>query len=317
VGEAAHAPLIECVPNFSEGRDPAVIAALTAAIAAHPVGLLDVTSDADHHRTVITFAGSPEAVSAAMFEAARVAVQCIDLTRHSGEHPRVGAVDVVPFVPLRGVTLADCAALAQRFGARVGAELEIPVYLYEAAARRPERQNLAAVRRPRFEGLRALISCDPAWMPDEGPAQIGSAGAMIVGARIPLIAFNLFLTTADVTIARAIAAVVRESGGGLPSVKALGLLVDGRAQVSLNLTDYRRTGLYAVIQAVREQAARHGTAVERTELIGLIPQAALIAYAADSLGLPLAQAANTLENRLGAVLGDYRPLSPLTKTSTS
>lgn len=302
-------PLVECVPNFSEGRDQAVLDALTAAIAAFPVHVLDAQRDPDHHRSVITFAGAPQAVSDAMLAAAAVAVARISLEGHQGVHPRVGAVDVVPFVPIRDISMAECAELARTFGLRASGSLGMPVYLYEAAALRPERRSLPAVRGKGYEWLRTAIQEDPALAPDFGPSRLGLAGAMIVGARRPLIAFNLFLDTDTPDVAQAIARAVRERDGGLPGVRALGLMVGGRAQVSCNLTDFQRTTLTRLAAAVRREAQRLGTSVTRTELVGLVPRAALLAAGADALGLPLELANATVEERFGALTDDYRPMS--------
>jgi glutamate formiminotransferase len=301
-------PLVECVPNFSEGRRSNVIAALVEAIQSVSVALLDVSSDADHNRTVITFAGEPDQVAEAMLRSARVAVEQIDLEQHRGVHPRIGAVDVIPFVPLRDISLHDCAALARAFGQGVGAELGIPVYLYEAAALRPERVNLADVRRGGYELLKSEIGTAER-QPDFGPPRIGAAGAVAVGARGPLIAFNAYLDSADLTIAQAIAGGIRESGGGLPHLKALGLLVNGQAQVSMNVIDYRQTSLLTIMQRLRVEAHKHGAAITHTELVGLIPQAALIDYALTDLQLPSNARTQVLEQRLGAVTGDYREVS--------
>jgi len=213
--------LIECVPNFSEGRRPEVIAQIVAAISAVPgVTVLDTSSDADHNRTVVTFIGAPEPVEQAAYAAIAAAARLINLDEHRGEHPRIGATDVVPFVPLRGATMADCVAIARRLGERVGRELGIPVYLYEAAATRPERQNLAAIRAGEYEGLKESIAADPDRAPDFGPAALGPAGATVIGARAFLIAFNVYLNTADVRIADRIARAVRHSSGGLHFDKA-------------------------------------------------------------------------------------------------
>jgi glutamate formiminotransferase len=296
------------VPNFSEGRRTTIIDAICAAIAAEGVYVLDVSSDPDHNRSVVTFAGEPELVVEAMFRGAQVAVAEIDLEMHQGVHPRMGVVDVVPFVPLRGMTLAQCALLAEQLGQRVGDELGIPVYLYEAAARRPERVNLADVRRGGYEALKTTIETDPSRAPDFGPAHVGRAGAMIIGARGPLIAFNVYLNTSDVEIAQAIALKIRESNGGLPYLKALGLLVGGQAQVSLNIVDYRQTSLYAVMDTLRTEADYNDVVITHTELVGLMPQAALIDYAIESLGLPPQARSQTLEQRLGAATGDYREI---------
>lgn len=301
-------PLVECVPNFSEGRRKEVIEAIVAAIAAAPVHLLDVSSDADHNRTVVTFAGEPQAVLEGAFRGAQRAAALIDLSAHTGVHPRIGAVDVIPFVPLRDISLSACAELARALGQRVGEELGIPVYLYEAAATRPERVNLAEVRRGGYEGLRDMIETDPSRAPDFGPSRIGTAGAVAIGARAPLIAFNVYLDTTEVQIAQAVALAIRASGGGLPYVKALGLLVDGQAQVSINVIDFRRTSLFTIMEAVRAAAAQHGVRPVRSEIVGLIPRAALLDYAIASLMLPPEARGLVLEDRIGAAVGDYREL---------
>ena len=270
-------PLIECVPNFSEGRRPEVVAEIVAAIASvSDVDVLAHESDADHNRSVVTFVGPPVAVVEAAFRGIQRAAARIDLNMHQGQHPRIGAADVVPFVPLHGATLADCAALARQLGQRVGDELGLPVYLYETAATRPERRNLADVRRGGYELLRDSIARDADRAPDFGPARVGPAGAVAIGARDFLVAFNAYLTTDSVEIAQAIAEAVRHSSGGLRGVKALGLLVDGRAQVSMNLTDFTHTPIHRALELVRLEAARYGVGVARCELIGMVPQAALI-----------------------------------------
>ncbi len=291
--------LIEAVPNFSEGRDPAVIEALVAAIQAPGVRLLHRTSDHDHHRTVLTVAGPPDAVLAGLLAAVRVATERIDLTRHHGVHPRLGATDVVPLVPLRGISLEECATLARALGKRIGEELGLPVYLYATAATRADRRVLADVRRGGYERLAAEIHL-PHRAPDFGPARVGPAGAVIVGARPILIAYNLFLATADVTVAQRIAAAIRERGGGLPGVRALGLLVDGQAQVSINLEDYRLTPLHSVVARVRHLAQEAGVAIARGELIGLLPQDALLQAAAYALHLPSLTLEQTIEGALAA-----------------
>src|SRR5258708_19218682 len=238
-------PLVECIPNFSEGRRSEVIEAIVAAIkGAGAVRLLDTSSDVDHNRTVVTFVGNPEAVESAAFAAIKTAAQLIDLDVHRGEHPRMGATDVVPFVPIRDVTIADCVAMAQRLGRRVGEELNIPVYLYESAATRPDRENLENIRRGEYEGLRDAIRSDAQRMPDYGPAELGNAGATVIGARASLIAFNAYLTTAAVQTPTTIAKAIRFSNGGLRYVKSLGLLVVGKEQVSLNLTKFAITPIY-------------------------------------------------------------------------
>lgn len=276
-------PIVECVPNFSEGRDRRAVEAIARAVASSGgVKLLDLTLDPDHNRSVITFAGAPQAVAEAAFRGVAQAVREIDLTRQSGVHPRIGAADVVPFVPVRDIALAACARLAAEVGERIWSALGVPVYLYEAAARRPERVSLENIRRGGFEKLRDAIREDPARLPDFGPpfgaANLHpTAGATVVGARKFLIAFNINLNTNDLSIARAIARGIRSSSGGLPAVKALGLLLDSRglAQISMNLTDFERTPVSAVFHAVREQAALYGAAIVESELIGLIPAAAL------------------------------------------
>ena len=300
--------LVECVPNFSEGRRSDVIDAIRQAVASELVYLLDLSSDPDHNRTVITFAGEPEAVLEAMFRAASIAVTMIDLDEHQGVHPRIGAVDVVPFVPLRDVSIADCVNLAERLGERVGDELGIPVYLYEAAAKQPDRVNLADLRRGGYEMLKQTIATDPLRTPDFGPRLIGKAGAMIIGARGPLIAFNAYLSTDNVEIAQQIALAIRESGGGLPYLKAIGVLAAGQAQVSMNVIDYRRTSLFTIMEALRAEARKRGVSVTHTELVGLTPQSALLEYAIESLGLPEQARSQILEQRLGAVTGDYREI---------
>ncbi len=269
--------LIECIPNFSEARRPEVIDQIVAAIqSVDDVKLLDCSSDLDHNRTVLTFAGSPFAVEEAAFRAIRAASELIDLNSHIGEHPRVGATDVVPFVPLNGASMDDCIAIAKRLGERVGNDLGIPVYLYEAAATRPERANLEVIRKGQYEGLKAEIESNPERQPDYGPARLGPAGATVIGARNPLIAFNVYLTTDDVEIARKIAKAIRHSSGGLRHVKALGLLVEGHAQVSMNLTNFRETPIARVVETIRREAQRYGVGIHHSELVGLIPQEALV-----------------------------------------
>jgi len=267
--------LIECVPNFSEGRRVDVIDALITRIAnAADVHVLHRTSDPDHNRTVVTFVGSPAPVQEAAFQAIAFAAEHINLDEHEGVHPRLGAADVVPLVPLRGVTLEQCADFARQLGKRVGTELQLPVYLYEAAASRPERVALPDVRRGEYEMLKQTIHL-PERQPDYGPARVGTAGAVIIGARPILIAYNVFLNTADVSVAKAIARTIRYSSGGLAGVRALGLLVKGKAQVSMNLTDYQRTPVHRVLEMIRTEAARYGASITQAELIGLMPQDAL------------------------------------------
>ncbi|MGJ3238470.1 MAG: glutamate formimidoyltransferase [Anaerolineae bacterium] len=291
-------PIIECVPNFSEGRSPHVIDALTEVITAvKDVKLLHVTSDRDHNRTVMTFAGKPSAVAEAAYNAIALASKLIDMKQHSGVHPRIGATDVVPFIPLVGATMQDCIKLARRLGQKVGDELSLPVYLYEQAAIRAERRNLSLIRRGEYEALLSEISTAERY-PDYGPAVMGPAGAVAIGARKSLIAYNVYLTTDDVTIAHKIARAIRGSSGGLVGVKALGLLVKGRAQVSMNLTDYEQTPIYRVMELIRLEAQKLGTQIYESELIGLIPQDALLQTVSWYLQLPDLTTEQLLENRL-------------------
>lgn len=289
--------LIEAVPNFSEGRDLTVIDAIATAIQVPGVRLLHRTSDVDHHRTVLTVAGPPDAVVEGLFQAVATAAERIDLRRHRGVHPRLGATDVVPLIPLEQFDLDACVVLANQLGARIGEELGLPVYLYEAAARRPERRLLADVRRGEYEQLARDINT-PARAPDFGPAQVGPAGAVIVGARPFLIAYNVFLTTDDVRIAQEIATRIRTRDGGLPAVRALGLLVEGQAQVSMNLVDYKITPIHTVVDAIAAYAQTYGVEIDRSELIGLVPQAAMFQAAAHYLKLPDFDAARTIEGAL-------------------
>ncbi len=293
--------MIECIPNFSEGRRTDVIDAIVKTIAdVTGVAVLDLHCDADHNRSVVTFAGQAHAVAEAAFRAVQVAAERIDMREHTGQHPRIGATDVLPFVPLLGATLAECVAIAQAVGRRIGTELAIPVYLYEAAASRPDRRELPALRRGEYEGLREQIGHDPDRAPDFGPAQLGSAGATVVGARNPLIAFNIFLNTNDLRVAKAIAKAVRGSSGGLRGVRALGMLVGGRAQVSMNLTDYRSTPLHRVFEMVGREAQAHGTTIAESELVGLIPEDALIDAARFYLRLLGMRSAQILERQVRA-----------------
>ena len=291
--------LIECIPNFSEARRPEVIDQIAAAIqSVSDVKLLDRSSDLDHNRTVLTFAGTPAGVEEAAFRAIQTAAELIDLNQHTGAHPRIGATDVCPFVPISGVTMEDCVAIAQRLGQRVGNELSLPVYLYEAAATRPERANLENIRRGQYEALKEEMGVNPERDPDFGPKQVGPAGATVIGARNPLIAFNVYLTSEDVDIAKKIARSVRQSSGGLRYVKGLGLLVDGRAQVSMNLTNFRETPLARVVEFVRREAQRYGVGIHHTELVGLIPQEALVDSAVWYTQLDQFDKSQILESRL-------------------
>ena len=294
-------PLVECIPNFSEARRPEVIEAIAQAIAAVPeASILDRHSDGDHNRTVITFVGPPKAVEEAAFQAIKRASKLIDLDQHSGTHPRIGATDVVPFVPISEASMADCVVMARRLGERVGRELDIPVYLYEEAATRPDRKNLEDVRHGQYESLKQEIAVNPERKPDFGPARLGPAGATAIGARHPLIAFNVYLDTKDINIAKAIAKTIRQSSGGLPCVKALGMLVEGRAQVSMNLTNYRQTPIARVVEMIRREAARYGVSIHHSELVGLIPQEAIMDAGAWYLQLDGFKADQILEQRLYA-----------------
>jgi len=291
--------IVECVPNFSEGRRPEVVQKIVDAIAAvDGVKILDFSSDADHNRSVVTFVAPPETVGEAAFAGIAKAAALIDMTQHSGGHPRMGATDVCPFIPIKGVTMDECVAIAKAVGQRVGDELGIPVYLYEKAATRPERENLAKVRKGQYEGIRDTIATDPARTPDFGPAKMGTAGATAIGARQFLVAFNVYLNTDNVEIAQKIGKAVRHSGGGLRFVKAMGLSVDGKAQVSMNLTDFTRTPIFRVVEMIRREAARYGVGIASSELIGLIPQQALIDAAVWYLQLDGFSPEQVLENRL-------------------
>ncbi len=291
--------LVECIPNFSEARRPEVVDDIAGAITSvEGARLLDRSSDLDHNRTVLTFAGPPEAVEEAAFRAIKMASELIDLDRHTGQHPRIGATDVVPFVPLSGVTMEDCVAMARRLGERVGRELQIPVYLYEYAAARAERTNLENIRRGQYEGLKSEIETNPERKPDYGPAKLGKPGATVIGARNPLIAFNVYLTTPEVDVAKKIAKAIRQSSGGVRYVKALGLLVEGRAQVSMNLTNFRESPVGRVVEMIRREAARYGVGIHHSELVGLVPQQALLDAAVWYTQLDKFSTEQILESRL-------------------
>ena len=296
--------LVECIPNFSEGRRPEVVDAIVAAIqAVKGVILLDRSSDPDHNRSVVTFVGPPEAVEEAAFQSIAKAGKLIDMTKHKGEHPRMGAADVVPFVPISGVGMQDCVFMARRLGQRVGEELRIPVYLYEEAALTPQRRNLENVRRGEYEGIRDTIASVAERKPDYGPANMGQAGAVAIGARQPLIAYNVYLDTADIQIAKKIAKTVRTSSGGLPAVKAAGFLVDGKAQVSMNLTNFRETPVAHAVDLIRGEAKKLGTSMTKSELIGLIPQEALEGAAVWYLRLEDFDRQQVLERRMESAGG--------------
>ncbi|MBI1277161.1 MAG: glutamate formimidoyltransferase [Anaerolineaceae bacterium] len=295
--------LVECVPNFSEGRRPEVIEAIVGAIqSASGVVVLNYSSDVDHNRSVVTFVGALDAVGEAAYRAIQAASNLINMEQHQGTHPRLGATDVVPFVPLGGTTMEECIKLAHDIGKRVGKELGIPVYLYEEAAKRPDRKLLEQVRRGQYEGLKATIENDPERAPDYGPAKVGIAGATIIGARNLLVAFNVYLTSDDVKIAQQIARVIRASSGGFPHVKALGMLVNGQAQVSMNFTNTTVSPLFPVMEAIRREAERLGTAIHHSELIGLISNPVLMDVAASYLQLEGFDKAQILEYKLSQAI---------------
>ena len=295
--------LVECVPNFSEGRDAAKVDAIVEAMKVPGVYMLDREMDADHNRCVITLVGDRDAIEEAAIRGVGKAAELIDLTKHLGAHPRMGAADVVPFIPIDGVTLEDCVAIAKRVGAEISRRFAIPVYLYEAAATSPERQNLENIRRGQFEGIREEIATNPARKPDFGEPRVHStAGATVVGARKALIAYNVFLNTPDVDIAKKVAKAVRFSSGGLRFVKGAGFLVRGLAQVSMNLTDFEQTPIHRVFEFVKREAARYGVAPVSSEIVGLIPKAALEQAAEWFLQVENFDSSLILENRLAGVM---------------
>lgn len=299
--------IVECIPNFSEGRRIDVVDRIVDAImSVTGIGLLDRSSDYDHNRSVVTFAGSPDAVMEAAFRSIKEAAQYINMETHKGVHPRIGATDVVPLVPIQGISLKECAQMAMHLGKRVGHELAIPVYLYEAAAVSPDRVQLESIRRPKYEGLKEVIVSDPYFKPDYGPLSLGTAGATVIGARNALIAFNVYLTTSDVRLAKTIARNIRQSSGGLEAVKAIGVLVGGRAQVSMNLTDYTRTGLAKVMETLQREAAFLGVEIHHSEFIGLVPQTALLELARWYLKIATLSPDHILETRLHSELGVYK-----------
>ena len=273
------AKIVECVPNISEGRDLAIVEKVVDEVRnTLGVALLDYSSDASHNRSVITFTGSPEGVIEAAVKIAKKAAELIDLTKHTGEHPRMGAVDVIPFIPIKEISVEECMELSRAVGKRVYEEAGIPVFLYEASASAPHRENLAAIRKGQFEGMAEKVK-DPQWTPDFGGPQIHpTAGVVAVGTRMPLVAFNINLSTSDVSIASDIAKIIRRSSGGLDCVKAMGVLLEDRnvAQVSINMTNFKKTPLYRVVEFVRFEAARYGVHVIGTEIVGLAPMRALI-----------------------------------------
>lgn len=314
--------IVECVPNFSNGRSPEIYNAIADSIrAVSGVQLLDVSADADHNRTVITFVGEPEAVEEAAFRAIGKAAALIDLDEHQGEHPRIGATDVCPFIPVKGVTVAECVAIAERLGKRVGAELGVAVYLYGSAATSPARTSLSAIRRGEYELWKSEVATNPARQPDFGPATPQKWGATVIGARPFLVAYNIYLNSDKIELAEKIAQVVRFTSGGFRFVQAKGFLVEGQAQVSMNLTNFKKTAVYHVQETVRREAARYGLAITHAELIGLIPQDALIDAARYYLQLDDMGDDQILEYRLieaaaDAADGDITPTAFLEATAS-
>lgn len=294
--------IVECVPNFSEGRRKEVVDKIVYSIRSVPgIKVLDVEMDPDHNRSVVTFTGNKDNVQEAAFRGARAAVELIDLTKHKGEHPRMGALDVLPFVPISGVTIEDCVEIANKTAARISKNLKVPVYLYEAAAKKPERVNLENVRKGQFEGLREAILSDDSRYPDYGPRMLHpTAGATAVGARMPLIAFNVNLKSKDLQIAKDIAKKIRASNGGMPKLKALGfdLPAKGLVQVSMNLTDYTVTPISKVFETVKKEAEARGVEIEESEIIGLIPLDAVCDLAAKYLKINSFASSQVLERRI-------------------
>jgi len=302
--------LVECVPNFSEGRNLTTVHALMNAVTSVAgVWLLDHTKDYDHHRAVLTFAGPPDAVTEAAFRAIRVATDLIDLRKHHGVHPRVGATDVVPFVPMQGTTMQDCVVLAKQLGQRVGRELEIPVFFYEQAATRLDHASLESVRRGGLDGLAFRMQSDPDWAPDCGPSRLHpTAGAVVVGARPPLIAFNMNLRTTDLEVAKSIASTIRHSNAGVPHLKAIGVALASKkmVQVAMNLTDHTVTSMQTAFEAVNAQAEQWGVEVAGSEVVGLVPQAAMVQAASQALRIEWFDPSQVLETRLALVLSGKR-----------
>lgn len=293
-------PIIESIPNVSEGRRPDVIANLVEQVRRAGVRVLDYSSDASHNRSVLTLAGDAASLKAGILALVGAAVEAIDLRTHRGEHPRLGAVDVVPFVPIEGVTMAECVELAKDVGTAVAERFGVPVFLYEEASNNPARKALEDIRRGEFEGLAEKMS-QPAWAPDFGPAiPHPSAGASVIGARMPLIAYNINLNTDRLDVAKKIAAAVRQSSGGLRYVKAMGVKLEDRnlAQVSMNLTNYEKTPVFRVFELVKREAARYGVSVLESEIVGLIPAAALVSSAEFYLQLERFGENQILEHKL-------------------
>jgi glutamate formiminotransferase len=294
--------IVECVPNFSEGQREDVLKAIAKEIEnVEGVRLLDYESDKDHNRSVFTFVGTPEAVKSAAYFACAKAAELIDMNKHKGEHPRIGATDVIPFIPISGVSMHDCVKLANELGAEIGNKLGIPVYMYEHAATTNKRRNLADVRRGQYEGLKETIESDPERRPDFGPTTMHpTAGATVIGARMPLVAYNVNLATNDIDIAKSIAKAVRHSSGGLRFVKALGLEIKERGivQVSMNLTNYEKTPIFRVFEMIKREAERYGVEILGSEVVGLIPQNALLDSAQFYLRIEDFKKSQVLENRL-------------------
>jgi glutamate formiminotransferase/formiminotetrahydrofolate cyclodeaminase len=304
--------LVECVPNFSEGRRKEVIEAIVEAMRGGGARLLDVRSDPDHNRFQVSMVGEPEEVYASAMAGMGKAVELIDMDAHKGEHPRIGAADVVPFVPVSDYTLSDCVRLARRFGEEASSRFGVPVYLYEAAAARPERRDLAYVRRGQYEGLKTSIASDPDRAPDFGPSRMGKAGATAVGAREFLIAFNVYLETGDVEVAKRIAKVVRERDGGLPFVKALGMETRPNVQVSMNLTNFRATPVHAVLAKVEQEASRLGVGIGETEIFGMVPEDAMLDAAEHQLLLKGKWSRDLIiERRIAAMSTEERALGKM------
>ena len=293
-------PIIECVPNVSEGRRPDVVAGMVDAVRRSGVRVLDHSSDASHNRSVLTLAGDRESLMVGVLALFAAAIDAIDLRTHKGEHPRVGAVDVVPFIPIEGVAMSDCVALAKDVGRAVAERFAVPVFLYEEASDNPARKNLEDIRRGQFEGLASKMA-QPGWAPDFGPATPHpSAGAAVIGARMPLIAYNINLNTDRLDVAKKIASAIRQSSGGLRYVKAMGVKLDDRnlSQVSINLTNFEKTPMFRVFEMVKREAERYGVSILESEIVGLVPSAALVLTAEFYLQLERFSSAQILENKL-------------------
>jgi len=298
--------LVECPLNFSDGQHKDVITAIVQAAHRPGVHILDVTSDIDHNRSVITLIGEPEPLQESVFAIVGRAAELIDLRQHRGTHPRIGAVDVIPFVPVQAASMAQCVEMARQTGERIGRELQIPVFLYEEAASAPHRRNLADIRRGEFEGL-AVKMQDPLWQPDFGPASPHpSAGAVVIGARTYLVAYNVYLGTRDLRIGKAIARAIRGRDGGLANVKALGMFIKERdmVQISMNLVDPLRTPIYRVVETIRMEAARYGVPIVESELIGLLPLETLLETARYYLQLPNLHADSIIEMRVAELAAE-------------